>query len=147
MKAKLLMSVKPNGWCKNTGYRREDGVKAATWRYSVEFVSTICLLPHIISFSFCYQCRSTAGLVKYVQETGSLCKVFLDGEQSQNHGNQLNLGSTVTASANHIDPTRSIVPNSDNSIGQSSRSQPQVCQPSWPSCLMAWVWFCSFIRY
>ncbi|GMY28472.1 nac domain-containing protein 72 [Fagus crenata] len=60
-----------------------------------------------------------------VKETGSLCKVFLDGEQSQNHGNQLNLGSTVTASVNHIDPTRSIVPNADNSIGQSSRSQPQ----------------------
>ncbi|XP_030950416.1 NAC domain-containing protein 13-like [Quercus lobata] len=61
-----------------------------------------------------------------MKETNSLCGVFRYGEQSQNHEKQLKLGSTNTASENHIHTTQSVVPNADNSIGQSSTSQPQV---------------------
>ncbi|XP_023909708.1 NAC domain-containing protein 30 [Quercus suber] len=61
-----------------------------------------------------------------MKESNSLCGVFCDGEQSQNHEKQLKLGSTNTASENHIHTTQSVVPNADNSIGQSSTSQPQV---------------------
>jgi len=83
------------------------------------------------NFFFCYQ-HQTAGLAKNLQETNSLCGVFRYGEQSQNHEKQLKLGSTNTASENHIHTTQSVVPNADNSIGQSSTSQPQVCQPQLP---------------
>ena len=74
----------------------------------------------------------TAGLVKNLQETNLLCGVFHDGGQSQNHEKQLKLGSTNTASENHVHTTQSVVPNANNSIGQSSTSQPQVCQPQLP---------------
>ncbi|KAM3710563.1 hypothetical protein ACJW30_01G041200 [Castanea mollissima] len=67
-----------------------------------------------------------------MKETNSLCRVLRDGKQSQNHEKQLKLGSTNTASENHIHTTHSVVPNADNSIGQSSTSQPRVCQPQLP---------------
>ncbi|XP_023913941.1 uncharacterized protein LOC112025493 isoform X1 [Quercus suber] len=63
-----------------------------------------------------------------VKETSTLCIIFSDGEQNQNHVKQSELGSTDTASENHIHPTRSIVPNTNNSIGQSSSSQPQASE-------------------
>ncbi|XP_075673463.1 uncharacterized protein LOC142642879 [Castanea sativa] len=66
--------------------------------------------------------------VSNVKETNSLCRVVRDGKQSQNHEKQLKLGSTNTASENHIHTTHSVVPNADNSIGQSSTSQPQMHQ-------------------
>ncbi|KAM3758405.1 hypothetical protein ACB098_01G041400 [Castanea mollissima] len=63
-----------------------------------------------------------------MKETNSLCRVLRDGKQSQNHEKQLKLGSTNTASENHIHTTHSVVPNADNSIGQSSTSQPRASE-------------------
>ncbi|KAL0017233.1 hypothetical protein SO802_004302 [Lithocarpus litseifolius] len=63
-----------------------------------------------------------------VKETSTLCIIFSDGEQNQNHVKQSELGSTDTASENHIHPIRSIVPNNNNSTGQSSSSLPQASE-------------------
>lgn len=57
-----------------------------------------------------------------VQEASSLCKVFLVGEQTQNHEKHQEAASGDMASHSTI----SLVQNAENDIGQSSSSRQQV---------------------
>lgn len=100
-------------------------MKAPMLRYSMEFVRTMTYVvffllssQHSIQLPVC---------LDDAQEATSLCRVFLDCEQSKNHPMVQKLASTDIARENNIRPSQSNVPDAD--IGQSSTSRPQVCQP------------------
>lgn len=103
-------------------------MKAAKPRYSMESVGTVM---NVLFFS-----SLTKPFIQLpvwldnVQEASFLCRVSLDGEQSQNHGRQQKLVSTGIQIENRVHPSKSVA--TEISIGQSSTSKPQVRQTQLP---------------
>ncbi|XP_018821574.1 NAC domain-containing protein 96-like isoform X2 [Juglans regia] len=60
------------------------------------------------------------------KEANFLCRVFLGGEQSQNHEMEQKLASSGIQSENYVHPAKSVA--AESSIGQSSTSKPQVIE-------------------